>query len=424
MGDAEKIASRLADARHKPQQNCTCLDCVDDRAFLKCKHPHNCAKMAQSKLDGLQRKWDPRMPDINAEDNPTGDPETEAVFTWPKQIGNLTDGFRVFTKEVRRPIVRPPPAPKTARASTDNKEIVYIGSAVRKGGEAEAVATAGIWYGPEDEGNEGVAIPSGLDQSRSCTEIIVALHPSREFTAETEIQIVSRKNTAIRAVTKNLPSWEDKGWIGVPHKDETRALVGALRSRSAKTTIAVVEESENTAKAITLARDVISATRTIHRKETDSITDEIQTAVKATYGKKPTPTTIWKSIRHPDISRQMRNFLWKTLHGANRLGKKWRHIPDMEDRETCSHCGVEETMEHILLDCESPRQSEIWALAKKMWLLAHENWPQLSFGLVLGCALAVFKTEHGKPAPESARLRVLKWSFRHLTHCFSHLFRH
>ncbi|KAJ7158298.1 hypothetical protein C8R43DRAFT_1095917 [Mycena crocata] len=135
-----------------------------------------------------------------------------------------------------------------------------------------------------------------------------------------------------------------------------------------------------------------------------NITDEIQTAVKATYGRKPTAAAIWKSIRHPDISRQVRNFLWKTLHGANRLGKHWRHVPDMEERETCGHCGVEETMEHILFSCESPGQAEVWSLAKKMRLLAHNDWPEPSFGLVLGCALAVFKTDDGKPDLSSARL--------------------
>ncbi|KAJ7089040.1 hypothetical protein C8R43DRAFT_834860, partial [Mycena crocata] len=63
MGDAERISARLSDARHRPHKDCTCLDCVDDRAFMKCKNPHTCAKMALTKLDSLQSKWDPRTPD-------------------------------------------------------------------------------------------------------------------------------------------------------------------------------------------------------------------------------------------------------------------------------------------------------------------------------------------------------------------------
>ncbi|KAJ7174118.1 hypothetical protein C8R43DRAFT_862536, partial [Mycena crocata] len=56
-GDAVRISERLSDPRHKPRKDCTCLDCVDDRAFMKCKNPHVCAKLAKAKLDGLLPKW-------------------------------------------------------------------------------------------------------------------------------------------------------------------------------------------------------------------------------------------------------------------------------------------------------------------------------------------------------------------------------
>ncbi|KAJ7089041.1 hypothetical protein C8R43DRAFT_908634 [Mycena crocata] len=249
-------------------------------------------------------------------------------------------------------------------------------------------------------------MPIELEQTLASAEIVAALHASREYTPDTEIRLESGRNTVIRAVSKNLPVWEDKGWTGVPNKHATRALVGALRLRTAKTTIAVVKESEGTKEAVTLAHHALerargnsghsfvdtqveprvqiggaklstltqaSAYRAIkdlrnqaHRKETDMNINIIQNAIKMTYKKTPTVAAIWKSIRHPDISRQIRNFLWKVIHGANRVGKYWRHIPELEDRENCSQCGVEESIQHILFECESPGQAEVWSLAKEL----------------------------------------------------------
>ncbi|KAJ7177487.1 hypothetical protein C8R43DRAFT_1118478 [Mycena crocata] len=142
----------------------------------------------------------------------------------------------------------------------------------------------------------------------------------------------------------------------------------------------------------------------VHRRATDENVLAVQTAIKSAFGKTPTAATVWKSIRSKDISRQVRNFLWKTLHGANHVGKYWRHIPDLESRENCHVCGTEESIGHILLECTTPGQSETWALAEELWLLNHDTWPELSMGSVMGCGLATFRSADGKPAPSDERL--------------------
>ncbi|KAJ7892964.1 hypothetical protein B0H13DRAFT_1572141, partial [Mycena leptocephala] len=54
------------------------------------------------------------------------------------------------------------------------------------------------------------------------------------------------------------------------------------------------------------------------------------------------------------LSRQVKTFLWKGIHGAHRSGKYWRHIPGFEDCEVSQSCGVTESLEHILLEYSSP----------------------------------------------------------------------
>ncbi|KAJ7913642.1 hypothetical protein B0H13DRAFT_1612394, partial [Mycena leptocephala] len=108
---------------------------------------------------------------------------------------------------------------------------------------------------------------------------------------------------------------------------------------------------------------------------------------------------IWKSIRHRDIGRNIRNLLWKSMHGAHRLGKWWLNIPECEERSNCVHCGAEETLNHILLECPCPGQSEVWKLAEK-----EPSWPEVSMGTIVGSGLAVFKDDSEDPRPALARL--------------------
>ncbi|KAJ7039976.1 hypothetical protein C8F04DRAFT_948886, partial [Mycena alexandri] len=53
-------------------------------------------------------------------------------------------------------------------------------------------------------------------------------------------------------------------------------------------------------------------------------------------------------------------FLYKSMHRAHHIGKYWLHIPQNEERATCTYCpGVMESLDHILLKCQSPGQTEI-----------------------------------------------------------------
>ncbi|KAJ7154163.1 hypothetical protein C8R46DRAFT_839212, partial [Mycena filopes] len=120
----------------------------------------------------------------------------------------------------------------------------------------------------------------------------------------------------------------------------------------------------------------------------------------------PTPAAIWKSIKHKDITRQIRTFLWRSIHGSLRIGKYWRHIPECEDREMCPTCDVTEDLEHIIFQCTRTGQAQVWELAKKLWVKKGHDWPTPTLGGVLGCKLATFKAD-GRLAPADARLYVI-----------------
>jgi ribonuclease HI len=81
-------------------------------------------------------------------------------------------------------------------------------------------------------------------------------------------------------------------------------------------------------------------------------------AIKDLSDKLPIDSAIWKSIRNKDITRKIREFLWKSMHNAHKCGKFWNNIPGLEQRATCPVCNEEESMEHILLECNAPGQKK------------------------------------------------------------------
>ncbi|KAJ7218405.1 hypothetical protein GGX14DRAFT_356916 [Mycena pura] len=106
-----------------------------------------------------------------------------------------------------------------------------------------------------------------------------------------------------------------------------------------------------------------------------------------------TPDQIWHTVNNLDFSRPVREFLWKSLHDAHRIGSYWKHIPECGDREYCETCGVPEDLAHVLLECTAPGQKEVWVATEELWRKKASHWPALSLGSLLGCGLARFPQE-------------------------------
>ncbi|KAJ7226178.1 hypothetical protein C8J57DRAFT_1093494, partial [Mycena rebaudengoi] len=133
------------------------------------------------------------------------------------------------------------------------------------------------------------------------------------------------------------------------------------------------------------------------RKSTMCNLDRIRCCIKDEFGYDPTENAIWMSLRSSNILRLTRNFLWKCMHNIIHVGSFWDHVPNLEILGQCPVCGVPESLEHILLECSAAGQQQIWQLAEKIWKLRYPCWPKLSWGLLLGCGLARFRSPKGKP---------------------------
>ncbi|KAI9510721.1 hypothetical protein F5148DRAFT_1010542 [Russula earlei] len=76
--------------------------------------------------------------------------------------------------------------------------------------------------------------------------------------------------------------------------------------------------------------------------------------------------------------------------------------PLHEHHQFCTLCGDTETMDHIIIQCETSPRRLIWSLARKMWPHRPNLWPNITLGTVMGCgALSPPTTENRKITNEN-----------------------
>jgi ribonuclease HI len=246
------------------------------------------------------------------------------------------------------------------------------------------------------------------------------------------LYIISSSKYIIDCFTKKLTSWEECGWIKIPNREIIKAIVSHLRARGAITTFSratepiglenanlLVNEGSHkishdildlkSAQKFNLSRAQLSAMsqgvaylgiqdKTQHTQRLPTIInlDITRHAVKRVTCHLPTDTTIWHSLRSKDVTRTIRVFLWKVMHKAHKCGDYWLKIPEFEHCSNCPECGVEDSMAHILTECNILGQIEVWDLTTEIWLKKHNYWPQVdNLGGIMGCGLIKFLSKTG-----------------------------
>ncbi|EJD32733.1 hypothetical protein AURDEDRAFT_77501 [Auricularia subglabra TFB-10046 SS5] len=155
------------------------------------------------------------------------------------------------------------------------------------------------------------------------------------------------------------------------------------------------------------------AARTPPRRMTTTNLDRARESVAETHAKKATDHALWQSTQRPEFSREVRVFLWRSMHEGHKIGEYWARMdnPTYQNRGYCTICGhnVPETLEHILLECADPAREQIWGLAEDLWRHKHPKWHPLSYSLILGCGQVTIRDPqtHRKLAGATRLYRML-----------------
>lgn len=432
------------------------------RQTNQCENPHACYKTATWILEHIPDKWNPTADHHEdgltltrrrlTENRTAREQNNELTFNPSITIrDDLAPCFRIFceqhattTETINRKVFEIP----------DEELTVYTdGSAINNGYE-NAKAGGGIYYGENDPKNEAIRVygPTQTNQAGEIAAIYKVAKTNVGLFAP--LHIISDSRYAINGLTIHLEKWEKTGYIGKANKAYFQAAASWLKERGSRTGLKWIKghsgdkgndgadhkanqganlPPEQASKPTInpkfhLTGAQISATTQkliyqgireektyLQRKTATEMLDRTRYAVEDLSGYLPSDEIIWKATQHKDTTRRIRDFIWKTMHGAYRVGKWWRNIPTMEQRAECQHCRVEDSMEHILTECDLPGQKHIWKTVEKIWLKKHKEWPRLTIGTILGSPLAKFTTNDGKRRAGANRLyRILITEAAHL----------
>lgn len=152
-----------------------------------------------------------------------------------------------------------------------------------------------------------------------------------------------------------------------------------------------------TISQVTAYKGIMERKPTPSRQTTLYNIQSTRTALTAFQGTQETDATIWNGLKNSVIRLRVRQFLYKALHGTQKVGEYWKHINGCETRQTCSSCESTESMEHILINCHEPPPRIIWSLARRTWPHAENLWPTPSLGIILGCGAITLPPPNNQP---------------------------
>ena len=438
IGDFLRISSRIrmnnAPIRHTESAVCLCSDCINDR-ISGCKNPHRCAGEALARIHTTYPKMNPLR---------LGDPHDNLSLTNRRSARNeiererkgeilfdpsitsknhLSEVFHIFTDPSR--ITTIPAQRYYTQGVTPRGRLVtaYTDGACVNNGKLNARCGSGVYFGPDDPRNISFR-PSGNLQSNQAGEIIAILKAATAIPKFFPIKIISDSQYTINGLTKHLSSWEDKGWIGIKNVPLFKATASYLKQCIAPTTFQwtkghagnigneeadrLTTEAVNKPSPDNLYLDiqkefdlqgaklvVISQATAYHgikertpprsRPTTNINLHNIREALLAYHGELETDETIWNGTRNHTLRLPICQFLYKAIHGTQKIGQYWAHVENFEECETCNTCDTTETMEHILLHCQAGAGDIIWPLVRNLWPHAPHLWPRINIGTLLSC---------------------------------------
>ena len=439
VGQMEEYANETRALRHNMRINCACNPCKTARN-KGCPNPAKCRQAAKKILESLHLKWSPlaqedlgrlKLSEEQLLENSSAWEKGDDIIFDPSIISTseLTEEFRVFVDHQR---VRQSPAVRELVDEPQEDVTVLIHTLQVNQGYEDAKSAYTVWFGEDDPRNL-TERTRGKIITKEASECQAALYALTRIPSQARMTMVTSSGYLRQTLTKNLKKMEDRNWMRSPNAEILQALVATLRARAGLTKIGQLKDKsivanlkERTMEGLSKQRNdeepaltapesfqvtgikLSCATQSTLYQSIMRVKKEepraasvynlgiTQACIEELTGKSPTHERIWKSIKNKTFPPRIRAFLWKAIHSAYKCGKYWRNIPTCEERGLCQVCDrVEESMEHILTECQATGQAEIWRLAEELWALRGLPWTQPRFGTILGCGLAAFHSEGG-----------------------------
>ncbi|KAK7046865.1 hypothetical protein R3P38DRAFT_3346454 [Favolaschia claudopus] len=421
------------------RKNCGCPPCQRDRNEFHCRNPGECIETAKLILQCIPPKWNPEVENLDHCDTlalteeeqlankGVGDDKT-LTFDPDYRLTDMSHGFRIFASD---DYLQQTAAKRYGSLLTNGDELeAQIHARVSKPGQANSEMTALIHLRQPNQVDQTLALRLSFTEwdlypSFNTALLGGLLHIISSTPLNTPLKVFTTSDFLGKTFVKNRCDIEKHPLE--PNFRLVQTVISRLNERTARTRFTqskvtdafLLQHLPPHTILLDAASDLMFSLPGIRlkagnqrlftkvimdikgklrppRKSTTCNLERIRCSLGDEFKFYPSDSAIWRSMRCTDINRLTRNFLWKCVHETFHVGLFWDKVNNFEHFGECSLCRVPETMEHILLDCNSPSVHTIWQLAEFIWSQRYRDWPSLNWGLLLGCSLSKFKSNRGK----------------------------
>ncbi|KAL0562895.1 hypothetical protein V5O48_019183, partial [Marasmius crinis-equi] len=325
-----------------------------------------------------------------------------------------------------------------------------VASGCRNAYTKNATAGAAVVF-PDERENENTImarLPAASPQTVRAADLYSILLVAKDTESSVELRIETPSKFVTEFLARKKDTLEDINFIDNELAPLMREVILVLRNRTARTLFRLLEGTGLGRPELKIARKLAKTAtqsdtpdtniawpeprltltglklsaltqRLAHRSirsakskgqkdrpRTKNMLEKTQAQIEEVFQYVPEEQAIWKALRLPEFSKKLRQFLWMTAHDAYMVGDKWNrdsYPVEVKNRRWCEHCpGKEESMEHILTQCESPGQGEVWDLAETVWnnKCSETEWFKPGIDTIIGAGLA--KTEKAKPSENNS----------------------
>ena len=436
---------------------CRCERCEHARE-RGCKEPQKCYAYAAQLLSQVRPKWHPdadgtadglsltprrKNENIIAMENGT-DVLFDPSITSDSPLGEAFRAFVDPSAHERPPAIRRRPG----RSVPQEACTVYILENARQPAPSDHTTKSNIGFAKSVGAypwQQLVKNNAEIDANYCGSGLVsAAIYATSRIPGDVPIRIVSETGTLRNLMTSKRQTWEEKGWSGVKGARHIKLLVNRLRQRCAPTSLGIEKKHECPTMAVA-ERDFKRAVQNgvpphtinieadptfeLSGAKLSSLTQALAyQSIRERKERKPRPATtrmmervltynrrsgqpeittalVWRSVRHPDLQRKIVDFLWKIVHNAHRVGSYWSKIPRLEERGQCVLCGVEESMEHILFQCQTHERRAVWKLAQTLWEKKGLRWEPVHLESLISIGI----TQQTTPDSRAQHARTRLW---------------
>ena len=240
--DLLQVSARIHNPRpnqdHCPIQNCTCIECIEDR-LRECRNPHGCAQEALTRIQRIAPKLNPLRDDRHGDlslttrrktRNETAKRTQGAIIFDPSITckNDLSECFRIFTNPERATNIPAERLRPRGPNLTLQEIAIYTDGACFNNGKENAKCGSRIWISPNHEWNKAIRVP-GEAQSNQIGEISAVITAATITPHSYPLKIITDSKYVIEGMTTHLSKWEDRGWIGIRNTQALKKAAFTLK---------------------------------------------------------------------------------------------------------------------------------------------------------------------------------------------------